>query len=251
MILLELNKIYCLDCMDGFKELKDNSIDCIITDPPYFLPASHYGVTLRLKGAKQFSRNFSDLGIVEHFFKDVFAEFKRVIKPTGIIYIFCDGQSYPLFYFHLYHFCKSVRPLIWDKEASVNGYSWRHQHEMIIFAEMYNRKVIPTGDGDILKGKAVKVEKRVHPTEKPNWLIRRLIEKSTCNGDVVFDPFMGSGSTIIACKQLNRKFIGFEKSSDYFKIAEKRIGEATKGLSNYNTSIPPQPKGRGILEETL
>ena len=161
---METNKLYQIDCMDGFKELKDNSIDLIVTDPPYFLPASHYGVTLRLKGAKQFSRNFSDLGIMEHFFKDVFKEFKRIIKTTGIIYIFFYGQSYPLFYYYLYHFCKSVRPLIWDKKVSVNGYSWRHQHEIIIFAQMPENKPIPTGDGDILTFKAVRVKDRNHPT---------------------------------------------------------------------------------------
>jgi len=220
--------------MEGMKQIDDNSIDCIVADPPYFLPASHYGVTLRLNGVKQFSRNFSDLGILEYFFKDLFQVFKRILKSTGVLYIFCDGQSYPLFYYHLYPFCKSVRPLIWDKEVSVNGYSWRHQHEIIIFAEMEDKKIIPTGDGDVLRGKAVKVKERLHPTEKPIWLLKKLIEKSTEDGSIVFDPFMGSGTTAIACKRLNRHFIGFEIDKNYYNISLKRLENIPKRLETFS-----------------
>lgn len=214
---MEVNKIYNIDCMDGFKQLEDKSIDLIIIDPPYFLPAVHYNTR------KHFSRNFADLGIIEHFFKDVIKEFKRIIKDTGVIYIFCDGQSYPLFYYHLYPFCKSVRPLIWDKKVSINGYHWRHQHELIIFAQMPNNQKVPTGDGDILKYNAVKVGERKHPAEKPVELLKRFIEKSSSEGDVVLDCFAGSGSTLKACKELKRKFIGFEKSLEYFEMAEKEL----------------------------
>lgn len=215
--MLEENKIYEMDCIDAMKEIADHSIDLIVTDPPYFLPAVHYNTR------KQFSRNFADLGILEHFFKDIFREIKRVIKPSGKIYMFCDGQSYPLFYYHMYHFCKSVRPLIWDKKTSINGYSWRHQHEIIIFAEMPEAKKVPSGDGDILRFSAVKVDSRLHPAEKPIELLASLIKKSSEEGDLVLDPFMGGGSTALACRSLNRKFLGFEKSAQYFKIANDRL----------------------------
>lgn len=214
---MEENKIYEMDCIDAMKEIADNSIDLIVTDPPYFLPAVHYNTR------KQFSRNFADLGILEHFFKDIFREIKRVIKPSGKIYMFCDGQSYPLFYYHMYPFCKSVRPLIWDKKTSINGYSWRHQHEIIIFAEMPEAKKVPSGDGDILRFSAVKVDNRLHPAEKPIELLASLIKKSSEEGDLVLDPFMGGGSTALACRSVNRKFIGFEKSAEYCKIANDRL----------------------------
>jgi site-specific DNA-methyltransferase (adenine-specific) len=218
---LELNKVYNMDCMDGFKEFPDRSVDLIVTDPPYFLPVSHY------QTRKQFSRNFADLGIVEHFFKDIFREFERIMKKNGAIYIFCDGQSYPLFYYHLYTFCKSIRPLIWDKKTSINGYSWRHQHEIIIFAEMPEAEPKPSGDGDILRFSAVKVESRQHPAEKPVELLKTLILKSSKEQDIVLDPFAGSGSTLLACKKLNRRFIGFEKGADYAEIAFKRLEQDT------------------------
>ncbi len=215
--MLELNKIYQGDCLELMKEIENSSIDCIIIDPPYFLPATHY------QTRKKQIRNFADLGILEFFFKNVFEEFKRIIKPTGTIYVFCDGQSYPLFWFYLYPFVKNVRPLIWDKKTSINGYSWRHQHELIIFAEMPEAKPIPSGDGDILRFSAVKLDNRIHPAEKPLDLLKCLISKSTKEGDLILDSFAGSGSTLIACKELNRNFIGIELSEEYCKIANERI----------------------------
>ena len=209
--------IYNEDCFDTMKRIPDKTIDAIITDPPYFLPATHY------QTRKQFSRNFSDLGILEHFFKDVFREFQRILKDTGVIYLFCDGQSYPLFYYHIFPFCKNVRPLIWDKKTSINGYSWRHQHELILFGEMPQARVIPTGDGDILRYNAVKVGDRMHPAQKPIELLESLIKKSTKEGDLIYDPFAGSGSTMIAAMNCNRQYTGSEMAQEYFERMMERI----------------------------
>ncbi len=217
------NKIIHGDCIEELRELKDNSIDLVCIDPPYFVPSSLYGAKLRLKGKKQFKRNFGDLGVMEFFFKEVFKEITRVLKPTGRMYVFCNGQSYALFYYHLFPFCKSVRPLIWDKICSVNGYSWRHQHEIIIFAEMPEAKPIPTGDGDIIKERAVKNNLKEHIAEKPVELLKRLISKSSEEGDIVLDCFAGSGSTMRACKELNRKYVMIEKELDYYKLMEAQI----------------------------
>ena len=219
-----INKIICGDCLKVMKDIPDNSIDLVLTDPPYFLPASHY------QTRKQFIRNFSDLGILEYFIKDTFLQFNRITKESGIIYIFCDEQSYPLFYYHLYPFCKSVRPLIWDKKTSINGYSWRHQHELIIFAEMPKSKPIPTGDGDILRYSAVKVDSREHPAEKPIDLNKTLIEKSSQENDIILDPFLGSGTTAVACKSLGRRYIGIEISPEYCEIARRRVNATPEPL---------------------
>lgn len=231
--MLEINKIHQGDCLNLMKGLPDNSVDLICIDPPYFLPAIHY------QTRKQFSRNFADLGILDHFFNDLFKEFSRIIKQTGTIYCFCDGQSYPLFYYHLYPFVKSLRPLIWDKKTSINGYSWRHQHEIIIFAEMPEAKPVPSGDGDILRFSAVKVDNREHPAEKPVDLLIQLIKKSSKEGDLVLDCFAGSGSTFVACKQLNRNFIGFELSEDYYKNTEKKLAQTNlNGVTSIDSSQP-------------
>lgn len=220
------NKIIYGDCIDELKDIPNNSIDLIVTDPPYFLPAQHYNTR------KEFRRNFGDLGVMEGFIKFVFNEFKRIMKDSGRLYIFCNGQSYPLFYYHLYPFCKNVRPLIWDKKVSINGYSWRHQHEMIIFAEMPKAKPIPTGDGDILRCSAVKVGERKHPAEKPIELLVKLIKKSSNEKDLILDPFAGSGATMKACFLCNRNYIMIEKELSYYKLIEKTLN-TDKTLSDF------------------
>jgi len=204
------SKIIHGDCIEELKEMKDDSVDLVITDPPYFVPANHYSTRTAFK------RNFGDLGVMEFFFKEIFKELTRVLKPTGCLYVFCDGQSYPLFYYHLYQYCKSVRPLIWDKKTSINGYHWRHQHELVIFAQMPQNEKVPTGDGDILRYNAVKVGERKHPAQKPVDLLKRFIEKSSKEGDVVLDCFAGCGSTGQACVELNRIPILIEKEKEYY-----------------------------------
>lgn len=97
---------------------------------------------------------------------------------------------------------------------------------------MQKARKVPTGDGDILRYSAVKVKERKHPAEKPIELLKRLIDKSTLEGDVILDCFMGAGSTGVACKRLNRNFIGIELSKEYFNIAIERIREVEK--------IPPK-----------
>ena len=211
------HKIICGDSVEVMSGLEDKSVDLIIADPPYFLPAKHYDTR------KYFARSLSDLSILEYFFRGVFKEITRVLKDEGFIYIFCDGQSYPVFYVQLYPHVKSLRPLIWDKLTSINGYSWRHQHEIILFAEMPKAPVIPTGDGDILKYRAVRVNEREHPAEKPINLISALIEKSTNNNDIIIDPFTGSGTTLIASERLKRNSIGIEISKEYCELSYKRL----------------------------
>jgi len=214
---MEINKVHCGNCLELMKEIPDKSIDLIVTDPPYFIPATHYNTR------KKFRRNFCDLGILEGFFKIVFKEIERIMKRNGRIYWFCNGQSYALFFYYFYFFTKSVRPIIWDKKTSINGYSWRHQHEIILFAEMPEAKPVPTGDGDILRFPAVKAKLRKHPAEKPIELINKLIEKSSNEKDLVLDCFAGSGSTLISCKRLKRNYIGIELGNEYVEIANKRL----------------------------
>ena len=217
-----MNKIIHGDCIEELKDLPDKSVDLIVTDPPYFLPAQHYNTR------KEFRRNFGDLGVMEGFVKILFKELKRVLKDEGVMYIFCDGQSYPLFYYHLYPFCKSVRPLIWDKKTSINGYHWRHQHELIIFAQMPKNVKVPTGDGDIIKASAVKVGLRKHPAEKPVEVLKKLIEKSSNQGDIVLDPFAGSGSTMLACKETKRDYLMIEKELSYYELMKENEAKETQ-----------------------
>ena len=146
-----------------------------------------------------------------------------MVSESGTIYFFCDGQSYPFAFTALFPHANRVRPLVWDKITSFNGYTWRHQHELIAWAELPGSERVKTGDGDVLRCRAVPVDDRVHPAEKPLELIRMLIQK---HGDgVVFDPFMGSGTTLRAAKDLGRKAIVIEIEERYCEIAAKRMAQ--------------------------
>jgi site-specific DNA-methyltransferase (adenine-specific) len=208
------------DCLDVLRGLPDASVDAVVTDPPYFLPAEHYSTR------RGFPRSLSDLSMLEHFYRDWFAEAARVVKPTGVFYVFCDAQSYPVFFTLGYRHFRRQALLVWDKAVAFNGWSWRHQHELILFGEMPQAPAVKTGDGDILRCRAVKVDDRDHPAEKPVELIRRLIGKSVPSGGVVLDSFAGSGTTGVAALLEGHRAILIEREAAYVEIARRRVAEA-------------------------
>jgi site-specific DNA-methyltransferase (adenine-specific) len=214
--------LYRGDALDLLRSLPDQSVDCVLTDPPYFMPARHYNTR------RDWPRTMGDLGILEHFFRDVLAEFGRVLKTTGCCYCFCDGQSYPVLYVTGYRHFRSLRPLIWDKLTSINGYSWRHQHEMVLFAERDQYPAVPTGEGDILRERAVPVAQRIHPAEKPVALLRSLLRKSAKPGATVLDPFAGSAAVGAAAEAEGMTSIMVEGEVAYFERACDRLRGAPR-----------------------
>lgn len=222
-----VNKTISGDCLDVMKYIPNHSIDLILTDPPYFAPAVHYQTRTK------FSRRVADIGILESFVKIAFKEFARIIRSTGSIYMFCNGESYPLFFYHLYPFCRKIRVLVWDKGvkgALGFGYTWRHQHELILFGVMADSKHIPTGDGDVLRCSAVPVLDRQHQAQKPVELFEKIIRKSTEAGMIVFDPFAGVGTTAISATNTGRRYICIDISEEYCKTAEGHISDETAQL---------------------
>ncbi len=212
------------DAIELLRSRPSASVDTVVTDPPYFVPARHYAA----RSAQ--IRSLSDLSMLEHFYRDVWAEIGRVLKPTGFAYCFCDGQSYPVFYAMAYQLFKSMRPLVWDKMTSVNGYGWRHQHELIMFCDGFESAPVRTGDGDVIRLRAVPMGDRVHPAEKPVELLRALIKKVSAPGAVVLDPFAGSCATGLAALAENCSFVGFELESRYHQIGRDRLVEAERQL---------------------
>ncbi len=210
--------LYRADCLDVLPLLEAGSVDLVLTDPPYFQPATHYCPT-RDQGIPK--KSIGDMSILELAFKTWCDWMAAVTNQAGTIYFFCDGQSYPIAFTALYPHAKHVRPLIWDKITSYNGYTWRHQHELIAWAEMPKAERVNTGDGDILRFRAVPVAERVHPAEKPTGLVRALAAKH--DAVVILDPFMGSGTTLRAAKDLGRRAIGIEIEEKYCEIAARRL----------------------------
>ena len=213
-------KLYNGDCLEILRTLPAGSVDAVVTDPPYFLPVNTY-VGTREKGYHK--RTLGDMSVMQTYFDTTLGLAIEKIKPTGNAYIFCDGQSYPLIYRTMYQYFAHVRPIIRDKITSFNGYTWRHQHELIAWGEGYEAERIPTGDGDVIKCRGVMQKDRLHPAEKPIEIMTRILEKC---GQVILDPFLGSSPVGAAAVRLGKDYIGIEIDPTYYAIAERRIQEA-------------------------
>ena len=216
---MEINKIYCGDCLEVMKGISDKSIDCILTDPPFFLPAQHYQSRI------SWGRCWGDLSILGNFFYDLCQEYKRIMKNNGHLMVFCNDESYPVFYPVAYGYWDFARALVWDKTRVGLGKIFRHQYEFILWASNKGAKVNNDGKlhSNILKYAPTLSKNRKHPVEKPVSLLKELISVVTNEGDIILDTFVGSGTTLIACKELKRKYIGIEINKKYCEIAKNRI----------------------------
>lgn len=207
------------DSLDLLPKIQAESIDAIITDPPYFCGFTHNGK----KG------EYSDLNMTKPFFKEVFQQFKRVLKPNGEIYLFCDWRTYPFLYPILSEILTIRNLIVWDKKSGP-GNMYSYSHELIIFATNESPKFKKNKKGrnvwvssSFASGAKKTNGKKVHPTQKPVELIEEIVLKSTNQGDTVLDAFMGSGTTALACQRLDRNFIGYELQEKYFDIAKQRL----------------------------
>ena len=209
----------CGDCLEVMKDIPDKSIDLIIIDPPYSTP------TITGFGRKQV-KNVADLSIQETYMKCLKEEFERILKDNSPIFIFCDDKYYPSIYRAFYNW-QSVQMIVWDKGKIGMGKPFRKRHELIVYANRetidYNRTENITHYPTVLNYKVVTEKEKVHPAQKPIKLLEDLILGFSNENDTVLDCFMGSGSTGVACKKLNRNFIGIELDENYFKIAKERI----------------------------
>ena len=236
-------KLYNDDFRNVISQMKNCSVDLIVTDPPYKVTprgnAGNAGGMLQKEINKKgmvFKHN--DIKI-EEFMPELY----RVLKEGSHCYIMTNHVNL-IEMINIakkcgFHFIKS---LIWDKGNKIMGQCYMSQFEYILFFRKGKHKRINNcGTSDILSipNKKTKGEdgKNLHDTEKPIELMRILIENSSQEYDMIFDPFMGSGSTGIACMNANRKFIGIELDNNYFNIASKRIEEAYFNAQNKEGAI--------------
>jgi len=209
------------DCLERMKEIESGSVDMILTDPPYTTPVvTGFG--------REIVKNYADFSIQESFVRCLKLEFERVLKPAAPVFMFCDEKYYPQI-FKIFYTWHSTQMIVWDKQRIGMGKPFRKRHELIIYANRetmeYNRTEGTTHYPTVLQCKPVGKEK-VHGAQKPVELIESLIRGFSHEGETVLDCFMGSGTTGVACKNLNRKFIGIELDEQYFKIAQERISAA-------------------------
>jgi len=235
-ILLEINQIYNIDCLEGMKYIDDKSIDMILCDLPYGTTACKWDTIIPL---------------------DVlWREYERIIKDNGAI-VLTASQPFTTMLINsnikLFKYC-----WVWEKEQGVNFLMAKKQplkvHEDIcVFYKKqctYNPQmtmgkpyISGKGDSGEVTGKVKKIqtkntgtrypksiirfnrERGLHPTQKPVALFEYLIKTYTNESDLVLDNCMGSGTTAIACINTNRNYLGFELNKEYYEIAKNRINK--------------------------
>jgi site-specific DNA-methyltransferase (adenine-specific)/modification methylase len=235
----EKYKLYLGDSYELISEIPTASIDLILTDPPYNLSRYSTG-NIRLSWRKDINNDVADWDKVEFRPSDWVSEFKRILKPTGNIFAFCSynligkwheafDPEFDTFQFFVWHktnpvpkvlragFLNSCELIVcmWNKGHTWNFSSQREMHNFI--------------EAPICMG-SERVRNPFHPTQKPVRVLEHIIKIASKEDDVVFDPFMGVGSTGVAALNLGRKFIGIEIDENYFRAAERRIREAAAKL---------------------
>lgn len=207
------------DCFLAIKEIPDNSVDLIVTDPPYginFTKGYKSGSTELVHGDDGFS--------VMVFVDELMREFKRILKPESAIYIFTRFDVMPYWWLKIKNHFDAKNQIVWFKGGGGMGDlkgNFSFNYESIMFATNGKHQIRGKRDGSVWQ--IGKCKQEYHETQKPVELIEKILLHSSDEFMTVFDPFMGSGTTGVACKNLNRNFIGIEMIKQNFDIAEKRI----------------------------
>lgn len=241
---MELDIIYNRDCLEGLKELPDESIDLLVTDCPYRLIGggvstsdnAMHGILGRgakksiaekwIKNEKQHelakSGKLFDNNDIE--FSQWLPEVYRVLKPKTHAYIMINGRNLK----ELQQEAENVgfkfqNLLVWEKNNSVSNKFYMLQSEFILMLRKGGERWInEMGTSNIIKCPNI-IGNKNHPTEKPVPLMEVLIRNSSNPEDIVLDPFAGSGSTLLAARKLNRHFIGYEIDKEYYDVINQRL----------------------------
>lgn len=216
-------KLYQGDCLEIMDRMiaEGVKVDSVITDPPYAIDyQSHRRKTLYKK-----IKNDTNLDWLDDFFNKAY----NCLKDNTAIYCFCSWHNVDTFKQKIEKYFKIKNILIWVKNNHGSGdlqASYAPTYELIIYANKGRCLIKSKRPEDVLY--ANKTGNKIHPTQKPVDLLENFIKTSTYEKEIILDPFMGSGSTGVACKNLNRNFIGIELEEEYFNIAEQRIKGVTK-----------------------
>jgi len=217
---MDSNRLVLGECLEVMKKMPGNSVDLIITDPPY-------GDNIAYYGNKTIENNENPLlnciALVECY---------RVLKKNKTLYNFTNWKHLPFLNYFITKYTKfKIRHVIvWKKPNFGMGYAFRHQFELILVLEKGNPKYNLTNFSNVQESKYIS-SKSIHPHQKPLDLLIKIIEHSSKEGDLILDPFCGSGSTCVAAKIKKRRWFGIEINSNYLKIAKNRL--------NYQVNCEP------------
>lgn len=215
------------------KKLRDGIVDCIITDPPYGIDnQSNSSVTQHGKAYARKIANDSDFDSAQKIFTEVFDVLIPKAKASSDIYIFTSWQvvaEWILFlkeYFSGKGFLHKAI-LVWEKDGPGMGdlESWGQGHEFILYFKRGNRERNAQRRSGVIHTPQIRPDKLIHPHEKPEPLLELLIRHSTEEGDVLVDPFGGSGSLVRAARNISRSALAVELDEYNYKQADKKLNE--------------------------
>ena len=213
---MKLNTIYNEDCLEGMKRIPDGSVDMVLTDPPYGMAfqSGHRKIKHKIMKGDQ------NLEWLDDFVDEIF----RVSKNNTAHYMFCSFHHIDKFKQAIEKKFKVKNILTWVKNNTSMGDlkgDFAPKTEFIIFFHKGRRLINGKRDPNVLEFK--KTRNELHPTQKPVDMTEYLIGKFSDEGDLILDPFMGSGTTASACLNADRQYIGFELDEGYYNIAQDRI----------------------------
>lgn len=202
------------DCVEYMKAMDKKSVDLLLTDIPY------NEVNRKDNGLRSLDKGVADSA--EFDLDETLKQFMRVTK--GSIYVFCGIEQVSHIKKTFRENGLSTRLVVWNKTnpSPMNGDKiWLSSVECCVYGKFPKATFNEHCKGSVLNFPSGR--SKIHPTQKPLKLFEKIVEVSSNEGDVVFDPFMGSGTSGVAAKNLNRKFVGCEANDEYFNLAEDRI----------------------------
>ena len=224
--------ILCADSREIIKRIPDNSIDFILTDPPYNL-GQHSTGNIPLPGRTAMNNDVAEWDMVDFNPEEWADEFIRILKPTGNLFIFTSYNQLGRWYNCLDHKFDTTNFMIWHKtnpapkifkagflnscEMIFTCWNKKHTWNFISQAEMHNFIESP------ICMRPERLREPKHPAQKPVSILKKMIEIASNKDDIIFDPFMGVGSMGVAALELDRRFIGVEREENYFIAAKQRI----------------------------
>jgi site-specific DNA-methyltransferase (adenine-specific) len=213
------------DAVEWLSTLGEQSADLIVTDPAYESLEKHraIGTTTRLKRSKASSNDWFKI-FPNARFPELFDQLYRVLRKDSHLYLFCDAETMfvakPIAEATGFKFWK---PLVFDKVHIGMGYHYRSRYELILFFEKGKRKLADLSIPDILRAPRIR---NGYPAEKPAEISEVLIRQSSEPGDLVVDPFFGSGSVGFAAVTQGRHFAGSDVCEEAVRVADQRLVDA-------------------------
>ena len=218
------------DAVEKMKEMHANSVNLILTDPP-FAVISDSGRS-RNNELNRHIRSYADFIIMDKYFMEFSNEVARLLTRDGRLLLFCDCISYPLFFACMYSKFDYVRALIWykgDDHFSLGlNQAFRYSYEMILHGYYKNSYFEKKDRKDVIKHHVVPIAERSHPAQNPLALVKDLILATTRQGDMVLDPFMGSGTTLRAAILSGRRCIGIEANETLCKEVAEVLAQTSR-----------------------